>query len=54
MLASHIRMPPEFEAEAALRLFAHASEAVHRRGFQRPMPGGAGRLSATLDVCTLR
>src|SRR5690606_16548817 len=32
---------PEFEA--ALRLFAHASEAMHRRGLQRPiLVGGAG------------
>ena len=32
---------PEFEA--ALRLFARASEAMHRRGLQRPiLVGGAG------------
>jgi hypothetical protein len=52
---------PEFEA--ALRLFAQASEAMHRRGFQRPvLVGGAAAelwsLSAVttgdFDICTLR
>jgi hypothetical protein len=52
---------PEFEA--ALRLFARASEAMHRRGFQRPiLVGGAAAelysLSAVttgdFDICTLR
>lgn len=51
------------EFEAALRLFARASEAMHRRGFQRPiLVGGAAAelwsLSAVttgdLDVCTVR
>jgi hypothetical protein len=52
---------PEFEA--ALRLFARASEAMHERGFQRPiLVGGAAAelysLSAVttgdFDICTLR
>ena len=52
---------PEFEA--ALRLFARASEAMHKRGFQRPiLVGGAAAelysLSAVttgdFDICTLR
>lgn len=52
---------PEFEA--ALRLFARASEAMHRRGFQRPiLVGGAAAEFYTVstlttgdfDVCTLR
>jgi hypothetical protein len=52
---------PEFEA--ALRLFARASEAMHRRGFQRPiLVGGAAAEFYTVsalttgdfDICTLR
>ena len=52
---------PEFTA--ALRLFAQASEAMHRRGFQRPiLVGGAAAelysLSAVntgdFDICTIR
>jgi hypothetical protein len=52
---------PEFEA--ALRLFARASEAMHERGFQRPiLVGGAAAEFYTVsalttgdfDVCTLR
>ena len=52
---------PEFEA--ALRLFARVSEAMHRRGFQRPiLVGGAAAevwsLSAIntgdFDLCTFR
>lgn len=52
---------PEFTA--ALRLFARASEAMHRRGFQRPiLVGGAAAelysLSAVntgdFDICTIR
>jgi hypothetical protein len=51
------------EFEAALRLFARASEAMHRRGFQRPiLVGGAAAEFHTVsalttgdfDVCTLR
>lgn len=52
---------PEFEA--ALRLFARASEAMHRRGLQRPiLVGGAAAEFYTVsalttgdfDICTLR
>jgi hypothetical protein len=52
---------PEFEA--ALRLFARASEAMHRRGFQRPiLVGGAAAelyslssvTTGDFDICTLR
>lgn len=52
---------PEFEA--ALRLFARASEAMHERGFQRPiLVGGAAAEFYTVsalttgdfDICTLR
>jgi hypothetical protein len=52
---------PEFEA--ALRLFARASDAMHRRGFQRPiLVGGAAAEFYTVsalttgdfDICTLR
>jgi hypothetical protein len=52
---------PEFEA--ALRLFARASEAMHRRGFQRPiLVGGAAAefysqsaiTTGDFDLCTFR
>lgn len=52
---------PEFEA--ALRLFARASEAMHQRGFQRPiLVGGAAAefystsalTTGDFDICTVR
>lgn len=52
---------PEFEE--ALRLFARASEAMHHRGFQRPvLVGGAAAefysasalTTGDFDICTLR
>ena len=52
---------PEFEA--ALRLFARASEAMHARGFQRPiLVGGAAAefysqsaiTTGDFDLCTFR
>jgi hypothetical protein len=52
---------PEFEA--ALRLFARVSEAMHQRGFQRPiLVGGAAAefwsssalATGDFDICTLR
>lgn len=52
---------PEFEA--ALRLFAQVSEAMHRRGFQRPiLVGGAAAEfwsgsavnTGDFDICTVR
>jgi hypothetical protein len=52
---------PEFEA--ALRLFGRASEAMHERGFQRPiLVGGAAAelyslstvTTGDFDICTLR